>query len=270
MPEKIFIDAERASKIIDNVIFYDCRYRLTESDFGEREYKKAHIPGAYFFDLNRDLAGKVDVEGGRHPMPDLEIFKEKLEIAGLTDETTAICYDDNLSGAARMWFLLNLIGHNNTFILNGGIEAWKSIGAPVTANIPSHRIDGKISLKLNKSILVDMDKVRESIGKYQIIDVRDETRFLGRSEPIDRIPGRIPGSINIPFQNLINGSYLKSDEELRDILKLAENDTILYCGSGVTSCVTFAVLKMLGKNPLLYLGSYSDWISRKDNNVELG
>ncbi len=270
MQEDIFIDAEVASKIIDTVIYYDCRYRLAESDWGEGEYRKGHIPGAYFFDLNRDLAGKVDVEGGRHPLPDLEIFKEKLEKTGLTDNTTAICYDDNLSGASRMWFLLNFIGHSNTFILNGGIEAWKRVGDPVETNIPSHRINGKISLKLNNSILVDMDKVRESIGKYQIIDVRDETRFLGKSEPIDRIPGRIPGSINLPFQNLMNGAYLKSEEELRDILKSAEDNTILYCGSGVTSCVTFAVLKMLGKNPVLYLGSYSDWISHKGNNVEHG
>ena len=270
MQEKTFIDAAGAAEIRNKAIFYDCRYRLTDAKWGEREYREGHIPGAYYFDLNRDLAGKVDADGGRHPMPDLETFREKLENTGLTDDMTVICYDDNLSGAARMWFLLNFIGHNDTYILNGGIDAWRKYGAPTTKNVPAHKIDGRISMKPDRSILVDMDKVRGSIGKSQIIDVRDEIRYLGKSEPIDRIPGRIPGSINLPFQNLMNGSYLKSEEELRTILKSAQNNSILYCGSGVTSCVTFAVLKMLGKKPVLYLGSYSDWISHADNSVEQG
>lgn len=265
---KHLVSPHDLKKIINSVIVYDCRYRLTEPEWGYNKYTEGHIPGAFFFDLNRDMASEVKEHGGRHPLPDLNIFKQKLESTGLNDDTAVVCYDDNLSGAARMWFLLKYIGHDNCYILNGGIEAWTSSGGKLEKGQRISNLKGKVTLRIRRDLVADHRFIRENKDQIELIDARENYRYRGESEPIDKIPGRIPGSINIPYLELIKGAEFKGEEELRKIFKEVDKRPVNYCGSGVTSCINYFIMDSLEMSPMLYVGSYSDWISFEENPIE--
>jgi len=260
-----------AREMLDHMgdfIIYDCRYRLTEPEWGREQYEKGHIPGAFFFDLNKDMASDVGAHGGRHPLPDIDEFVSKLESTGLKDGGKVICYDDNLSGAARMWFLLKYIGFDSALILNGGIQGWIQMGGRLESGNRERNLNGKLHINLRENLVVDHEFIHENRDKMEIVDAREEYRYRGESEPIDKIAGRIPGSINVPYMNLVDGPYFKDVDEIKKSFREIDKTPVLYCGSGVTSCINYFALDMLGMHPLLYAGSYSDWISYEENPVE--
>ncbi|MGP6207441.1 sulfurtransferase [Cuniculiplasma sp. SKW3] len=265
---KYLVSTNDLKEMMSRVIVYDCRYRLTEPEWGYNKYMEGHIPGAFFFDLNKDMASEVREHGGRHPLPDMSVFTKKLESTGLNDNSMVVCYDDNLSGAARMWFLLKYIGHDNCYILDGGIEAWVSSGGELEKGERIPDLKGKISPRIRKDLVADHRFIWENRDKIELIDARENYRYRGESEPIDKIPGRIPGSVNIPYLELMNGSQFKGEEELRKIFREVDKRPVMYCGSGVTSCINYFVMDSLGMSPMLYVGSYSDWISFKENPIE--
>jgi thiosulfate/3-mercaptopyruvate sulfurtransferase len=262
------ITPDNLKSIMEKAIIYDCRYRLTEPDWGYSKYSDGHIPGAFFFDLNRDMASDVKEHGGRHPLPDIDIFVRKLESTGLKDDTMVICYDDNLSGAARMWFLLKYIGHDNCYILDGGIDAWLSAGGKIEKTQRNRNLRGKITPRIRNDLVADHRFIWINRDDIELIDARENYRYRGESEPIDRIAGRIPGSINIPYLELIDGAKFKDEDQLRNYFKPIEKRPVMYCGSGVTSCINFFIMDSLGMSPMLYVGSYSDWISFRENPIE--
>lgn len=93
-------------------------------------YKQKHIPGAVYFDLSNDLSGKVELHGGRHPFPNIATFRSKLNAVGIDEETIVVAYDGGEGAfASRFWWLLTYIGHEQTFILDGGMNAWLASGA---------------------------------------------------------------------------------------------------------------------------------------------
>ena len=262
MFQKVLISASELRNNFQDKVIFDCRYRLTDPNYGKMKYEEGHIPGSCFMDLNEHMASKPGKTGGRHPLPDLKKFKFRLEEAGMDKTKGAVCYDDNLSGAARMWFLLRLIGNEDVLVLNGGFEGWIKLGFPVEVGDNRESQHGQVNVHINRSILATHEDVIDSKGKYKIIDAREVYRYNGESEPIDRFPGRIPGAINIPYTELMEDGKLKDVESLKEYFKDIGDGDIIYCGSGVTSCVNFLAMEELGIRPRLYLGSYSDWISR--------
>lgn len=260
---KILIYPEELKNNTERHFIIDCRYNLMDKDYGKRQFLKGHIPGAVFLDLNEDMAGQVKEVGGRHPIPDLEKFVDKLEKLGLSDGDSVVAYDDNLSGACRLYFLMEIISFNNVRILQGGFNRWLKLSYRIEAGEQKIRKRGKISFKIRKDIEVDHQFILENNGSTKIVDARENERYRGIREPIDPIPGRIPGSLNIPYRDLMSDDCsFKTVEEMSEILKNLGDNPVIYCGSGVTACVDYVALKILGKKPLLYSGSYSDWISR--------
>ncbi len=261
MVDRIFIEPQEVVKHLDDFVMLDCRYRLTDTFYGEKAFRKSTIPGAFYFDLNKDMASPVKDIGGRHPLPDMNILRKKLENSGISTDSKVVCFDDNLSGAARMFLLLEILGVLNVKILRGGFPKWVELGYPCSEGVGKSNTIGKIKVKeTTENIATHSDII--SIEDSSVIDARENYRYLGEKEPIDTIPGRIPGAINIPYTDLMDGIGLKSEEELRSILKGSRDGDIIYCGSGVTSCINYIAMKSIGIQPRLYVGSYSDWISR--------
>jgi thiosulfate/3-mercaptopyruvate sulfurtransferase len=262
MEESIFINPKQLSDIIKNVVIFDCRYRLTDKNYGISNYISGHIPGAFLMDINEDMASEVKSTGGRHPLPDLKKFKEKLEQCGIYNETSVVCYDDNLSGAARLWFLLRYFGITNSLILEDGIDGWISDGFSLESGNEVRKSKGNITLHPKNELLATYEDLLDVKSGTKVIDAREEYRFRGESEPIDKIPGRIPNSINIPYTELMDGVKLKNADSIKKLLKDTHTGDIIYCGSGVTSCINYVAMVSIGLEPKLYIGSYSDWISR--------
>ncbi|MEN2768803.1 sulfurtransferase [Ornithinibacillus xuwenensis] len=273
------ISVEKANEIIthssDNVVVVDVRYQLQDKEAGKRAYEKAHIPGAVYFDLEKDLSNDdVGKHGGNHPLPDMTILANKLGDAGIDQTTTVVVYDQaNDMFSSRFWWLLHYMGHDNVYILDGGYEAWGKAGNSVTAAMPNYKPK---TFKPNQRYqeVVDMQRIRDNIKDKTaiLIDSRSPERYLGKTEPLYKKAGHIPGAKNYFWMDVLHedGSWKTSEELEQHFGKLDKNaEIIVSCGSGVSACPNIIGLKMAGYQQIkLYPGSFSDWISYDDNKVE--
>ncbi|WP_309744552.1 rhodanese-like domain-containing protein, partial [Chamaesiphon sp. OTE_20_metabat_361] len=119
------------------IAIVDCRFALGDPELGRKQYETAHIPGACYLDLNRDLSSPVGIHGGRHPLPDDRVLGAKLAAMGIIADTLVIAYDDSRFGfAARLWWLLRYYGHERVALLDGGYTNWVKAGYAVTSDRP--------------------------------------------------------------------------------------------------------------------------------------
>lgn len=275
---KYMIDKEWLLNKLDDpsVRIADCRFKLGAPDEGRSLYKLNHIPNAVYFDLEKDLSDPVKEHGGRHPLPELEQIKMALEEAGISKETTVVAYDGGEGAfAARFWWLLRYLGHEKVYILNGGFKEWIDSDYPADNKRPSFK-SANFTIDINPDILASYEEVKSlstEIGAAVLIDSREEKRYLGLEEPIDKKAGRIPGAINkVWLEAYENGRFKDAGEQEKRFTDIDKNKpVIVYCGSGVTAAPNFLALKEAGySNVKLYAGSFSDWISYEENEIETG
>lgn len=253
----------------------DCRFRLGSPDAGFNEYQKDHISGAVYFDLEKDLSGQVQEHGGRHPLPDLETFKNKLESNGITNDTVLVAYDGGEgSFASRFVWLLSYLGHQKVHVLNGGYHAWKDAGCPIDSNQTNY-IQTQYHIDLNQTVFASFQKVKDytmnRVDHVVLMDSRESKRYEGIEEPIDKKAGHIPGAVNKVWSNVLENGYYKKKEDLQANFSSIgmDKEIIVYCGSGVTASPNYIALKEAGyKDVKIYIGSFSDWISYDENPIE--
>jgi thiosulfate/3-mercaptopyruvate sulfurtransferase len=250
-----------------NLVVVDCRFSLADPQLGHQQYLQGHIPGAYYLDLNRDLASPVQQHGGRHPLPDIATLAAKLSQMGVTAQTLIVAYDDSrFAFASRLWWLLKYMGHDRIAVLEGGFSAYQSSGLPISTDLPIER-EGLFVPQIHPELAVDIhDVVRRQQDSFtKIIDSREADRYQGKSEPIDPIAGHIPGAVNYPWQQVTDGrGWMRSPENLKEYWSkvLNADEVVVYCGSGVTACVNLLALEVAGLSTAkLYVGSWSDWCS---------
>lgn len=256
-----------AHGISENVVIVDCRFSLADPQLGYQQYLEGHIPGAYYLNLNQDLASSVQIHGGRHPLPEISTLAVKLSRMGVTAETLVVAYDDSrFAFASRLWWLLKYMGHDRTAILNGGFSAYQAAGLPTTQAIPAQR-SGAFMPKLQSTLAVDREGVqrRQAQPSVTLVDSREGDRYRGEREPIDPVAGHIPGAVNYPWQQVTDeGGRLLSPQDLQQYWSdvATADEIIVYCGSGVTACVNLFSLEAAGiQTGKLYVGSWSDWCS---------
>jgi thiosulfate/3-mercaptopyruvate sulfurtransferase len=261
----------------EQVKIVDCRFELGNPEAGEKQYHESHIPGAFYFDLEKQLSSPVSKHGGRHPLPDMNQFRVDVERAGIDQSKTVVAYDGGEGQfASRFWWLLHYLGHESVYVLNEGFKGWMEAGYPTTQEVPEPE-SAQLEVKLQTEMLASYKDVKDVVTNKKtspiLIDSRDRARYLGETEPIDRVPGHIPGAINLFWgDGLEQGSFKNKEEQKKRFVELdQEQPIILYCGSGVTATPNYIALKMAGyRNVKLYAGSYSDWVSYEDNPVAKG
>ncbi|WP_187296245.1 sulfurtransferase [Tepidibacter mesophilus] len=258
----------------EDLVVVDCRFDLQIPSYGKDSYLKGHIPNAIYMDMNKDLAGNVKAHGGRHPLPDLNEFKSKLEGCGIGNSTTVVAYDDGeVAGASRFWWMLKYIGHDKVHILDGGINAWIEADYALSSDIPNKRKE-HLDININQSIIATVDEVRKNIDEDTsiIIDSRSFERYKGEVEPIDKKAGHIPSAQNYFWMHVLENNRVKDNKKLKDHFNevLKYKNVIVHCGSGITGCVNYVALDEIGIKSKLYLGSWSDWISYDENEVRTG
>lgn len=274
MPLAQLIDTEQLSARLQqpDLRILDCRFALEDPDYGRRSYEQAHIPGAVFLDLEKDLSGPV-VPGqtGRHPLPKPDELAARLRAAGLSDDSEVVLYDDGPGAfAARAWWLLAWLGkRNGVYLLDGGFRAWREADGTVTSE-PANIQPGNFEGTQDDGLLIDARQLLTRLEQpdLTLLDARALPRFLGEQEPIDPVAGHIPGARCVPFtENLdATGRFLPRDQlRTRFDQQLAGRSAetlVAYCGSGVTACHNLFALCLAGY-PLakLYSGSWSEWIT---------
>lgn len=255
----------------------DCRFELGDPDEGRKRYRESHIPGAIYFDLEKQLSAPISEHGGRHPLPEVDQFRAEVEKAGIDNTKIVVAYDNGEGQfASRFWWLLTYLGHESVYVLNEGFAGWIAADFPTTREIPE-RESTQFTVNLQKEMLASYEEVKAIVNQQKkspvLIDSRDELRYLGKVEPIDKIAGHIPGAINKCWsEGLEQGSFRSSEEQKKRFAELDQTEPIIvYCGSGVTATPNYIALKMAGfKHVKLYAGSYSDWVSYDDNPVAKG
>ncbi|NRQ51929.1 sulfurtransferase [Brevibacillus sp. HD1.4A] len=257
----------------ERIVIADCRFALSASEQGAEEYATDHIPGALYFHLNRDLSGPKQEHGGRHPLPDPAALAALFSQAGIDEHTTVIAYDDQeMAMAGRLWWLLRYLGHDRVAVLDGGYAAWKKAGYEVTAEVPTPQARTFVP-QLRPDMLVSVEGVKNREPEAVLLDSRAGERYRGEQEPLDPKAGHIPGARHFFYKDNLNTDMtMLPAEQLRNrIAGFAEQEIIVYCGSGVTACSNLLALHQAGRTDAkLYAGSWSDWVSYSENPVATG
>ena len=261
-----------------NWAIVDCLFSLDDAARGRRDYLQSHIPGEVYAYLNEDLSGQIiPGETGRHPLPQREKFIQTLSRWGIDSKTQVVAYDDKggAMAAARLWWMLRLVGHNAAAVLNGGWPQWQNNGYPVSNGIETSR-PRVFTPRIRADLLFSADDVLNILGNpnFRLLDSRGAGRYRGENETIDPIAGHIPGALSAPFANNLdsNGLFL-SQEELKARFQNLLGDVppehaVFYCGSGVTAAHNLLALAHAGLGDArLYAGSWSEWIVNPEHPI---
>ncbi len=263
----------------DDLVLFDCRAELGNVDWGTSQFAAAHLPGAQFLHLDRDLSSPITSTSGRHPLPDPETFARRVGALGAGPGCRVVAYDQgNGAYAARLWWLLRWIGFPDVAVLDGGFAAWRAADLPLESEVRAPRVR-QMPVTLDADACITSDTVNEIRGRpgTLLVDARGSERFAGRSESIDPIAGHVPGARSAPFTaNLgADGKFLS-----RDALRwrwttllgsLPPSALVSMCGSGVTACHNLLALEHAGlSGGKLYAGSWSEWIRDPHRPVASG
>jgi thiosulfate/3-mercaptopyruvate sulfurtransferase len=258
---------ERVDRGDERLRIVDTRWSLAVPGAGAAAYAAGHLPGSIHLDLDGDLA---DPGGygtpGRHPLPSPAAFAARLARRGIGDEHLVVAYDD-VGGwvAARLWWMLDVLGHHHVAVLDGGIDAWTSAGGRLTTEVPSWP-PSTLHLADAWTRVISRDELKSELGSVVLLDARAAARYRGEVEPIDPVAGHIPGAVNLPLPSTVDADgRLRPRDQLRATFAAlgapGDQPVGAYCGSGITAAQTALALYEAGYQPALYVGSWSDWIT---------
>ncbi|HEY6597296.1 MAG TPA: sulfurtransferase [Asanoa sp.] len=252
----------------------DVRWRLAGPP-GREDYAAGHLPGAVFLDLDGELSGTPGARG-RHPLPDPAALQTTLRRAGVREGHPVVVYDaGDGQAAARAWWTLRWAGHRDTKVLDGGYAAWAAARLPTTTEVPAPAA-GDVVVRPGGLPVLDADAAAALARDGVLLDARVGPRFRGEVEPVDPVPGHIPGAVNLPTgDNTAADGRLRSAGELRARFAAAGVDEGVrvgaYCGSGVTAAHTVLALHRAGRpDAALYVGSWSEWVADPARPVATG
>ena len=293
---KTLIDVDSLQELLGNprLAIIDCRFDLLNPHAGRQAYLEAHIPGARYVDLNRDLSAPVGAHTGRHPLPAPHTFAARLGSLGIGKHTQVVAYDEaNGSFAARLWWMLRWLGHDAAAVLDGGFKAWTAAdgesqsgesaghatphghsahGHSPVEHLPNHPSPSAVITTADLQLAL-----RNPKANTLLVDARGRERFAGQAEPIDPVAGHIPGALNHPFTaNLdADGRFLPAADlkgRWQELLAGRHPEQVIaMCGSGVTACHNLLSLEIAGlPGAKLYAGSWSEWIRDPQRPVARG
>ena len=252
-------------------VIIDCQFSLEDSGEGERAYLETHIPGATYANLDDQLSGPI-IPGktSRHPLPDVERLTKTLSRWGIDDKVQVVGYDDRGGAiAARLWWMLRWLGHNQVAVLDGGWSNWVSSAKPISNEVDNRQARTFVP-RIRSDLLITVEEVIQKLekGGIRLLDSRTPERYRGEEEPYDPIAGHIPGAICCPFAlNLDDEGYFLPVDKLRARFESVlggdpPDSAVFYCGSGVTGAhnVLAYLHAGLGESKL-YAGSWSEWIT---------
>jgi len=247
----------------------DCRHSLAQPEQGQVDYTNGHIPGAIYANLDTELAAPISEDSGRHPLPDVDSFIVSLQQWGISNDSQVVVYDDAGGGiAARLWWMLRWLGHQDVAVLDGGMAAWDRAGHPTSQEFVPPAKGSFVGVADAGAVwnVAAIESWLQAGDGFVLIDARAATRYRGEHEPIDPVAGHVPGALCLPFNEVLNedGTW-RTVAEIKScwdkvIPVVPEARWGVMCGSGVTACHLALSAKIAGlPDPCLYVGSWSEW-----------
>ncbi len=237
---------------------------------GRPSFDAGHIPGAGFADLMGELSDGESAWEFAAPAPG--DFAAAMGRLGVGDDTRVVIYDAmNSAWAARVWWMLRWIGFDNAALLDGGLQAWKDAGFPVSTE-PVEPTGRTLTVRLRPELIADRDEVRASIGNesVQLVDAMSEVHYRGDWALYDR-PGHITGAVNVPSTSLMTETgHFRAQDELKALFSTDPGArTITYCGGGIAAAADAFVLTRLGyEDVAVYDHSLQEWTADPTNPME--
>lgn len=240
------------------------------------DFERERLPGAVFFDIE---AVSDRTSPYPHMLPTPQAFAVAMGALGVAESDDIIVYDaQGLFSAARVWWMLRIMGAKRVRVLDGGLPKWRAEGRPLEHGPVVQAKASTFTASFNADGVVDLKQVGQALGgDIQVLDARGAPRFRGEvAEPRAGVrSGHMPGALNLPFGQLLNADgTLKRGAALKTAFHDADVDldrpVITTCGSGVTAAVLTLGLAELGRTSRLYDGSWAEWGSRADVPVEVG
>jgi len=270
MSPLITVDELRAPA--EQPVLIDVTWNLTGPP-GKEAYDAGHLPGAYFVDLDTELAGPPGP--GRHPLPAATTVTSTLRRTGISADTPVVVYDAaNSMAAARAWWVFRYFGVRDVRVLDGGLAAWQAAGGEVTTDVPADG-DSAFTATPGHIAMLDADGAAEVAASGVLLDARAPERFAGNVEPMDPVAGHIPGAVNAPTTANVDatGHFLPAADlrtRFTDLGADKASDVAVYCGSGVTAAHEALALELAGIPATVYIGSWSEWITDPTRPVATG
>jgi len=261
----ILVDAAWLGAHRDDVVVTDVRFYL-DGRSPLDAYTAAHLPGAVYVDLGRDLSGPGAPTDGRHPLPSPERFAAAMGRLGIGDTDTVVAYDDSGGGTAgRLVWMLRATGHAAA-LLDGGLPAWPG---RVESGPPPDRPPATFTARpWPAASLASADEVAAlaASSSAAVLDARAGDRYRGETEPVDPRAGHIPGAASAPWQDNLDpatGRFLPPDVLRARFEALGVRPgqpVVAYCGSGVSACANLVARERAGlTGAQLYVASWSGW-----------
>lgn len=254
-------------------VLLDVRWQLNAPS-QRSAYDEGHLPGAVWVEFEEALSGAPG-DGGRHPMPDPDVFQRAMRAAGVMDDRGVVVYDAaNSLAASRCWWLLRYFGHDRTAVLDGGLDAWVRSGRELVTDevLPPA---GNFVATAGCRQLLDADEAADLAYSSILLDARPADRFAGRNETVDPVAGHIPGARSMPALANVHddGSFLSPDDLALRFTAAGvrpDSEVGVYCGSGVQASHLALALEHSGIHPVtgVYIGSWSHWITDPERPVE--
>src|SRR5579875_255564 len=263
--------AERLASPTARPTLLDVRWALATGP-DRRAYRRGHIPGAQFVDLDRQLADPPS-ERGRHPLPSADRFGAEMRALGVSASRPVVVYDaGNATAAARAWWLLRYFGHPCVAVLDGGLAAWVEAGGELATDTPPAQA-GDFVARPGSMPVIDAEGAAAIAAAGVLLDARAPERFAGTHEPVDPVAGHIPGARNRPTTDNLDprGRFLPRAALRQAFARLGVEEGVpvaAYCGSGVTAAHEVLALELAGHRAALYPGSWSEWIADPARPVE--
>ena len=280
MTTPVIISAEELGRLQAHgapCVTLDCGFDLFDPGVGEAAYRAAHLPGALYAHLDRDLSGPKTGRNGRHPLPEAAAFAATAGRWGIAPGIPVVVYDAQ-GGlfAARAWWLLRWLGHAEVRLLDGGMAAWIAAGGTLS-DVPGQATP-RPPYPFTRPAMpsIDADTLLAQLGRVTLFDARAAERFRGEAEPIDPVAGRIPGArLRFVKDNQLPDGRLKPAAQLRaefTALGAADAGQVVHqCGSGAASCYNLMAMMHAGfATPTLYPGSWSEWCADPTRPIARG
>lgn len=253
-PDLIILDASQTKKV---------------SNLSPEE-EPVQIKGARFFDFENTFSDKESELPNMLPEP--EVFEEECRKLGLKNSNTIVVYDkEGIYSSPRVWWMFRAMGHENIAVLDGGLPAWMEEGFEVeTIQDPTYP-RGNFKADFKPEMVKDVEFISNNLkdSTATVIDARSAKRFYGLSpEPRQGLRvGHIPGSVNIPYESVLENGNFRSKSALKEIFKQfgEEKPLVFSCGSGITACIVLLAGELVQQNPkAVYDGSWTEWAQRED------